>query len=208
MEALSDPPAVRIVPIHDHFLGHGLAEPDPDARWYWRHSIIEPSARGASEVRRLWLESLDYEVTVSHRPDRYPETVLHFASGLRVDLRAPLTPDDREALADIAPHETFAVITASNPGRRLEDLENNRRRDELSKEIGRRGASPIPVKGCSPDGAHCEDSFCVDLPKDESLALARRFGQEAIFWYHGGAFWLVAARENGSEAMRLPSVPR
>jgi len=58
VEALSDPPAVRVVPIHDHFLGQGLAGPDPDARWYWRHMIIEPSARGASEVRRLWLEAL------------------------------------------------------------------------------------------------------------------------------------------------------
>jgi lysophospholipase L1-like esterase len=46
-----------LVPIHDHFLGHGLTEPDVDARWYWRHLIIEPSALGASEVRRLWLEA-------------------------------------------------------------------------------------------------------------------------------------------------------
>ena len=48
-----------LVPIHDHFLGHGLTEPDEGARWYWRHLVIEPSARGASEVRRLWLEALE-----------------------------------------------------------------------------------------------------------------------------------------------------
>ncbi len=48
----------RLVPIHDRFLGHGLTVPDEDERWYWRHSFIEPSARGASEVRRLWLEAL------------------------------------------------------------------------------------------------------------------------------------------------------
>ena len=58
VKALADPADVRPIPIRDHFLGHGLSEPDPDARWYWRHSIIEPSARGASEVRRLWLEAL------------------------------------------------------------------------------------------------------------------------------------------------------
>lgn len=46
------------VDIHDHFLGHGLAEPDPRVRWYWPHLVIEPSARGASEVRRLWVEAL------------------------------------------------------------------------------------------------------------------------------------------------------
>ena len=59
VKALSDPPGVRPIPIRDHFLGHGLSEPDPDARWYWRHLIIEPSARGASEVRRLWLGAVE-----------------------------------------------------------------------------------------------------------------------------------------------------
>lgn len=43
--------------IHAHFLGHGLTAPEAE-RWYLRESIIEPSARGASEVRRVWLEAL------------------------------------------------------------------------------------------------------------------------------------------------------
>ena len=30
-----------------------------DEQWYLRESIIEPNARGASEVRRLWLEAID-----------------------------------------------------------------------------------------------------------------------------------------------------
>ncbi|HKJ01970.1 MAG TPA: SGNH/GDSL hydrolase family protein [Longimicrobiales bacterium] len=47
-----------VVPIHGRFLGHGLTEPDESKRWYWRHLVIEPSARGASEVRQLWLEAL------------------------------------------------------------------------------------------------------------------------------------------------------
>ena len=44
--------------IHEHFLGHGITEPDPGKRWYWEEMIIEPNARGASEVRRLWLRAL------------------------------------------------------------------------------------------------------------------------------------------------------
>lgn len=48
----------RTVDIHDHFLGHGLSEDDPSQRWYWHPMIIEPSARGASEVRRLWVEEI------------------------------------------------------------------------------------------------------------------------------------------------------
>jgi hypothetical protein len=30
-----------------------------EERWYWRRSLIEPNALGASEIRRLWLETLD-----------------------------------------------------------------------------------------------------------------------------------------------------
>jgi len=44
--------------IHRRFDAHGLREPDAAARWYWQTSIIEPNARGASEVRRLWLECI------------------------------------------------------------------------------------------------------------------------------------------------------
>ncbi len=44
--------------IHQRFLSHGLAEPRPEKRWYWESMIIEPSAIGASELRRLWLECL------------------------------------------------------------------------------------------------------------------------------------------------------
>ncbi len=43
--------------VYQHFLGHGLSAP-LDERWYWAPNPIEPSARGASEIRRLWLEAL------------------------------------------------------------------------------------------------------------------------------------------------------
>lgn len=43
--------------VHKHFLGHGLSA-EKDQRWYWEPNPIEPSARGASEIRRLWLEAL------------------------------------------------------------------------------------------------------------------------------------------------------
>ena len=48
---------LRLADIHKHFLGHGLTAP-LEERWYLRESIIEPSARGASEVRRVWLDAL------------------------------------------------------------------------------------------------------------------------------------------------------
>jgi len=51
-------PDVRLADVHAHFLGHGVTAPEAE-RWYWRRSLIEPSAQGASEIRRVWLEALD-----------------------------------------------------------------------------------------------------------------------------------------------------
>lgn len=48
---------LRLADIHAHFLGHGLTAPLAE-RWYLEESIIEPNARGASEVRRVWIEAI------------------------------------------------------------------------------------------------------------------------------------------------------
>lgn len=50
-------PNVKLADVHAHFLGHGVTAPEAD-RWYWRRSLIEPNARGASEIRHLWLEAV------------------------------------------------------------------------------------------------------------------------------------------------------
>jgi lysophospholipase L1-like esterase len=50
-------PRVLLGDVHAHFLGHGVTVPENE-RWYWRRSLIEPNARGASEVRRVWRDSL------------------------------------------------------------------------------------------------------------------------------------------------------
>jgi len=48
---------VKLADVHRHFLGHGVTAPEAD-QWYWKRSMIEPNARGASEIRRVWLEVL------------------------------------------------------------------------------------------------------------------------------------------------------
>jgi lysophospholipase L1-like esterase len=45
--------------VHRHFLGHGVTARGAD-QWYWRRNMIEPSARGASEIRRVWWEALSF----------------------------------------------------------------------------------------------------------------------------------------------------
>lgn len=51
-------PRVLLADLHAHFLGHGVSVGDDD-RWYWKRSLIEPNARGANEIRRLWLDVID-----------------------------------------------------------------------------------------------------------------------------------------------------
>jgi lysophospholipase L1-like esterase len=50
-------PRARLADVHTTFFGHGLTAP-PAERWYWPPNPIEPAARGASEIRRAWLEAL------------------------------------------------------------------------------------------------------------------------------------------------------
>lgn len=47
----------RLADVHRHFLTHGVKAAEPE-RWYWNQSLIEPNARGASEIRRVWLDAL------------------------------------------------------------------------------------------------------------------------------------------------------
>ena len=54
--ARSRPNAV-LADVYGHFLGHG-ASVEEKHRWYWKRSLIEPSASGASEIRRVWLDAL------------------------------------------------------------------------------------------------------------------------------------------------------
>jgi lysophospholipase L1-like esterase len=51
-------PGTALADVYAHFLGHGASAPEED-RWYWRRSLIEPNALGASEIRRVWRDVLD-----------------------------------------------------------------------------------------------------------------------------------------------------
>lgn len=50
-------PGMLLAEVYGHFLGHGASASEAD-RWYWRRSLLEPNARGASEIRRVWMEAL------------------------------------------------------------------------------------------------------------------------------------------------------
>ncbi len=44
--------------VRAHFRGHGAEAAAADQFWFWKPSPIEPSYTGASEIRRVWLETL------------------------------------------------------------------------------------------------------------------------------------------------------
>ena len=48
---------ILVADVHRHFLGHGVKAAEGE-RWYWRRNSIEPNARGASEIRRVWLAAV------------------------------------------------------------------------------------------------------------------------------------------------------
>ncbi|MFN2566443.1 MAG: GDSL-type esterase/lipase family protein [Gemmatimonadaceae bacterium] len=49
--------SMAVADAYIHFLGHGTTAPE-DERWYWRRSLLEPNARGANELRRVWLDAV------------------------------------------------------------------------------------------------------------------------------------------------------
>jgi lysophospholipase L1-like esterase len=51
-------PGTLLADVHRHFLGHGVTVPERE-RWYWSRNLIEPNARGASEIRRLWWHAIE-----------------------------------------------------------------------------------------------------------------------------------------------------
>jgi len=51
-------PRTMLADVHAHFLGHGVQAPERE-RWYWSRNLIEPNARGASEMRRVWWRLLE-----------------------------------------------------------------------------------------------------------------------------------------------------
>ncbi|HEY2163339.1 MAG TPA: GDSL-type esterase/lipase family protein [Gemmatimonadaceae bacterium] len=50
-------PRTLLADVYAHFQGHGVSAAESD-QWYWRRSLVEPNAKGAGELRSLWLETL------------------------------------------------------------------------------------------------------------------------------------------------------
>jgi lysophospholipase L1-like esterase len=69
-ETVRATPGAALADVHRHFLGHGVTAPAPEW-WYWHRNPIEPNARGASEIRRVW-----WEVVTSISPPLQSSAIL------------------------------------------------------------------------------------------------------------------------------------
>jgi len=86
------------------------------------------------------------------------------------------------------------VITAWNPGsRRRSDAENRKFHARLKAAVESRGWVSFPAIGHDGLGTWREEGLAVvDPPLAEALELAAHFSQNAVYWW-GGEIWRVLA---------------
>lgn len=124
---------------------------------------------------------------------------------LEVDLARRITHADIVALTEACPGPTFAVITASNPGgAQFTDEENEERALDLEERLDRERIPHIRADGCSPDRMHRERGIAARMGRFEARDLGAELGQNAIYWWDGVRFWLVAVTALDREPEALP----
>jgi hypothetical protein len=134
----------------------------------------------------------------------FPDTVLRFDDGGSIDLRLPLGDEARARLARLGLDRPFAILTAFNPGGRVRSAARNAAASaRLFAELRRLDPHARAATGESLDGAHREPGLAVRIPLDRARAIGRRYGQAAIFWFDGAAFWIHGAVTD-APAVRLP----
>ena len=130
----------------------------------------------------------------------YPDTVLSFEGGPRVDLRWQLEPEERRALAALELGPSFAVLTAEDPegedagGLSADALEDRQRESvrrtlRLEELLAREGLPFRRVDASASDGSYRERCLAVALSRAEATQLAANHGQVPLFWWDGERFW-------------------
>jgi hypothetical protein len=153
--------------------------PEPDAERISRQRT--PPARFCSESDGSW--------------EHYPNTVLCFETlGFEIDLRNEINVMAAEWLAKVMSGGPFCVITPDNAMGRRETAEANREsRSRLLAVMDHLAIARTACHGRSPDSAHQECGWAMEVPRDVAAFIASRFGQSAFFYYDGSGFWLEPA---------------
>lgn len=147
---------------------------------------------------------------------QYPCTVLEIhtpptpgtagATVVEADLRTPLDASVAGRLRRLGLGQSWAVVTAYNPrGRHRDAVANAAGHARLERAVRNLGVAFVRADGRSPDASHREVGLALALSQSDAVALAARFGQSAIFWFDGTAFWLMPV-EGSADSVRLPPV--
>ena len=88
----------------------------------------------------------------------------------------------------------FAILTAWNPGVFLGKTENQLRQAELGKQLEAEGLPHTLIWAGAPDWSHFEPSYAVATALPECEEVAKRWGQNALFWVEDGGLWLVGCQ--------------
>lgn len=136
-------------------------------------------------------------------PPTRPEwagAVLAFAGGaVVVNLGEPVPAATRRALAALGLPGPFAVITPCNPrGMLLGPDANAGRLAAFTAEVESRGVGPVRAVGSDPAGTHSEPGLALAIPRQDAVALARRWEQLALYWWDGHCFWIVPVLAEGA----------
>lgn len=99
-----------------------------------------------------------------------------------------------------AAEDTVYIITASNPGRLLSDVQNAERHELLRAALLKAGSAEVwDAEGGDESWTHVEASFAVRaISLDESRKIGRSFEQEAIFVWSKDHWRVVACRGSRS----------
>jgi Protein of unknown function (DUF3293) len=97
----------------------------------------------------------------------------------------------------------FGIVTACNPdGRSTSAAENAAATEALRGELTGGAEVFFPVTGGSADFVHAEPGFGIALnTRAESVALGRRWRQEAVFWIEAGEVELVPCGDGESSVI-------
>ena len=103
----------------------------------------------------------------------------------------------------LAANINFAIISAQNPAGLLASPEFNLLLDkQLQAHLQQIGTPYRSVIGAAPDFSVQEKSWMVLCEKEQAIALARLFTQNAIYWNYEVQNWL--ARYIGGKPMAKP----
>ena len=138
----------------------------------------------------------------------YSETILHFPeANLTIDLRVPVPPEARGALAGAGLPGPFAVVTACNPmGRVVEARANQRLSAVLAGVVREQHPGAVRADGGAPAGGHLEPGWALATSLEPARRLAARFFQNAVYWFEDGRFSIVPVLAPGP-VLSLPRPP-